>query len=231
MYQPHQGPGEPPPGFAPPSPPWVVERAKKKRRIVLILMAVVVASVLIGGGITGGIFASQYYESTGRPPTSSPVPRECEALRQTMERIGVPNVTDVKVTPPSAAATSSTYTFCTWQPSPAEHVRSRSMYVLINAFTGPEADRQASDYHPPTKGEIVPLPEIPDRAWFRVERSGSAYSVVDLWAQRGTIQLWIMYSGRDKGFFADERVPQDVLVGEVKTVAETVFEKLSASAG
>ncbi|OXM42907.1 hypothetical protein [Amycolatopsis alba] len=226
MYQQPQGPGGPPPGFAPPQPPWVQAKAKKKRRIVLILVIVALLALLVGGGVTGGILASKYYKSTGAAPTSTPVPPECEALRPTMERLGVPNVNEVKVTLPSAAATSSKDTSCTWRPTPAEHVRYRSLYVTIKAFTGPDAERQASDYNPPTQGEIVPLPEISDRAWSRIESSGGAHSTAELWARRGKVQVWVMYSAKDKGFFVDERVPADVLSGETKTVAMAVFDSV-----
>ncbi|MFE6615381.1 hypothetical protein [Amycolatopsis sp. NPDC057786] len=219
MYQQPQAPG-----FRPPPPPWVAEKAKKKRRIVLILVIVAVLAVLVGGGVTGAIFASRYYKSTGASPTSTPAPPECEALRPTMERLGVPNLAEIQVSLPSAAATSSKLTSCTWRPTPAEHVRYRSLAVSITAFTGPEAEQRASDYNPPTTGEVVPLPEISERAWFRIERSGDAHSRAELWAQRGTVQVWVMYSAKDKGFFADERLPGDVLVGEAKTAAMAAFD-------
>ncbi|MFD5249285.1 hypothetical protein ACFWIW_32395 [Amycolatopsis sp. NPDC058340] len=225
MYQ-SQGQGGPRPGFAPAPPPWVQAKAKKKRRVVLILVIVAVLALLIGGGVTGGVFASKYYKSTGAAPMSTPAPPECEALRPTMERLGVPNLAEVQVSPPSAAATSSKLTSCTWRPTLAEHVRYRSLYVSINAFIGPEAERQASDYNPPATGEVVPLPEISDRAWFRIERSGNAHSRAELWAQRGKVQVQVMYSAKDKGFFTDERVPADVLSSEAKTATMAAFDSV-----
>ncbi|MFD6068072.1 hypothetical protein [Amycolatopsis lurida] len=178
MYK-KTGQGGPQPGFAPTQPPWVQAKAKKKRRMIVILVIVVLMALLIGGGVTGGIFASKYYKSTGAAPMSTPAPPECEALRPTMERLGVPNLAKVQVSPPSAAATSSKLTSCTWRPAPAEHVRYRSLDVSINAFTGPGAEQRASDYNPPAMGEVVPLPEIgpgmvPDRAVRQRAQQGGA---------------------------------------------------------
>ncbi|MER6670234.1 hypothetical protein ABT256_37150 [Amycolatopsis japonica] len=225
MYQQPQGPGGLPPGFASPSlPPWVAEKAKKKRRVVLVLVIVAVLALLVGGGVTGGVFASQYYKSTGASPTSTPAPPECESLRPAMERMGAPNLVEVKSDPPSAAATSSKLTACTWRPSLDEHVRHRSVHVSINAFTGPEAELKASDYNPPSKGEVVPQPDVSGRAWSRVERTSGAYSMAELWAQRGPVQVWVMYSAMDKGFFTDERLPGDLLVDEAKAAAMAAFE-------
>ncbi|RSN08237.1 hypothetical protein DMC63_34370 [Streptomyces sp. WAC 05977] len=194
--------------------------------MIVILVIVVLMALLIGGGVTGGIFASKYYKSTGAAPMSTPAPPECEALRPTMERLGVPNLAEVQVSLPSAAATSSKLTSCTWRPAPAEHVRYRSLDVSINAFTGPEAEQRASDYNPPATGEVVPLPEISDRAWFRIERSGNAHSRAELWAQRGKVQVWVMYSAKDKGFFTDERVPDDVLSSEAKSATMAAFDSV-----
>ncbi|MFI5590857.1 hypothetical protein ACIA5G_37820 [Amycolatopsis sp. NPDC051758] len=220
----HQGyppPGYPPPGYgAPMQPP-------KKKRTGLILGIVGGVVVLLGAGIPLGIFASDYFASTGADPVSSPAPAECQIPAQALEKAGFPSFAGSN--PGGAASLPGLKQIgCGFKPGPDENVRDATMNIRVVEYSGEDALQQAKKNFMPTKPEVAPtdVPGIGDKAALVRLVTKSAFSGAELYVLKGKNVFTVEVSGWDKGFFSNSPIPQQEADDAVKTVGAEIVKKL-----
>ncbi|HET6705360.1 hypothetical protein, partial [Amycolatopsis sp.] len=220
-----QQPGYPPPGYPPagygaPVPP------PKKRRTGLILGIVVGVVVLLGAGIPLGIFASDYFASTGAAPSSSPVPAECQVPAPVLEKAGFPSF--VQAGQGTQDLPGLKQQSCGWKPGPDENVRDATMHVQITRYSGESARQQANDLFTPKAPEIPPteVRGIGDKALLVRLATKSAFSGSELHVLKGTTVVILDISGWDKGFFSNSPMPQEETDAAVQAVGAEIVKKL-----
>ncbi|WP_410668594.1 hypothetical protein [Amycolatopsis sp. cmx-4-68] len=213
-------PGYPPPGYGPPMPP------PKKKRTGLILGIVGAVVVLLGAGIPLGIFAGDYFASTGAAPSSSPVPAECQVPAQTLEKAGFPSF--ALGGPGTADAPGLKQVNCSWKPGPDENVRDATLSVRITGYSGENARDSANHLFQPVAPEVPPtdVPGIGDKAVLVRLVTKSAFSGSELHVLKGTTVVIVEVSGWDKGFFSNSPMPQQETDDAVKAVGAEVVKKL-----
>ncbi|WP_206787847.1 hypothetical protein [Amycolatopsis sp. MtRt-6] len=220
-----QQPGYPPPGYPPagygaPVPP------PKKKRTGLILGIVGGVVVLLGAGIPLGIFASDYFASTGAAPSSSPVPAECQVPAPVLEKAGFPSF--VQAGQGTQDLPGLKQQGCSWKPGPGENVRDATMHVQITRYSGESARRQANDLFTPKAPEIPPteVRGIGDKALLVRLATKSAFSGSELHVLKGTTVVILDISGWDKGFFSNSPMPQEETDAAVQAVGAEIVKKL-----
>ncbi|UOZ09770.1 hypothetical protein [Amycolatopsis sp. WQ 127309] len=218
-YPPHQG--YPPPGYGGPQQP---PKKKKTGLIVGIVGAVV---VLLGAGIPLGIFASEYYASTGADPVSSPVPAECQIPPQVLAKAGFPSFVSGN---PGAAATvpGLKQIGCGFKPGPDENVRDATLNVRVVEYSGEGAAQQAKNNFMLYKPETPPIEVrgLGDKAALVRLITQSAFSGAELHVLKGTTVFTVEVTGWDKGFFSNSPIPQQEADDAVKAVGAEVVKKL-----
>jgi hypothetical protein len=226
-----QQPGYPPPGYPqqqgyPPPGYGVPGRPPKKKRTGLILGIVIGVVVLLGAGIPLGIFASDYFASTGAAPVSSPVPAECQVAAQTLEKAGFPSFAGSG--PGTQDLPGLKQVGCSWKPGPDENVRDATLSVRITAYSGENARDQANHLYMPTTPEVPPtdVKGIGDKAALVRLVTKSAFGGAELHVMKGTTVVIVEVSGWDKGFFSNSPMPQQEADDAVKAVGTEIVKKL-----
>ncbi|WP_370970504.1 hypothetical protein [Amycolatopsis sp. cg9] len=225
-YPPQQGypqgyPGYPPPGYGPPVPP------PKKKRTGLVLGIVGGVVVLLGAGIPLGIFASDYFASTGKAPSSVPPAAECSIPAQVLEQAGFPSY--VGGNPGSSETLPGLKQIgCGFKPGPDENVRDATLNVRVVEYSGEDAEEQAKDNFMTTKPEVPPIdvPGIGDKAALVRLITKSAFSGAELHVLSGANLVTVEVSGWDKGFFSNSPMPQEESDATVKAIGAEVVKKL-----
>ena len=214
-------PGYPPAGYGAPMPP------PKKKRTGLILGIVVGVVVLLGAGIPLGIFASDYYASTGAAPSSSPVPAECQVPAAVLEKAGFPSF--VLAGQGDQDLPGIKQQGCSWKPGPDENVRDATMHVQITRYSGASAAEQANDLFTPKRPELTPtdVRGIGDKAMLVRLATDSAFSGSELHVLKGTTVVVLEVSGWDKGFFSNSPMPQEETDAAVQAVGAEIVKKLA----
>ncbi|WP_328645945.1 hypothetical protein OHS58_41555 [Amycolatopsis sp. NBC_00348] len=217
-------PGYPPPGYGGPLPP---HQPPKKKKTGLILGIVGGVVVLLGAGIPLGIFASDYYASTGADPVSSPAPAECQVPPQVLAKAGFPSFVSGN---PGAAATvpGLKQIGCGFKPGPEENVRDATLNVRVVEYSGEGALQQAKNNFMPAKPENPPIEVrgLGDKAALVRLITQSAFSGAELHVLKGTNVVTVEVSGWDKGFFSNSPIPQQEADDAVKAVGAEVVKKL-----
>lgn len=221
-----QQPGYPPPGYPPagygaPVPP------PKKKRTGLVLGIIGGVVVLLGAGIPLGIFAGDYFASTGAAPSSSPVPAECQVPAEVLEKAGFPSFVLGGQGPQNLPNLEQVG--CSWKPGPDEYVRDATMHVQITRYTGENARERANGDFMPTRPEIAPtdVRGIGDKAALVRLATDSAFSGAELHVLKGTTVVILEVSGWDKGFFSNSPMPQPESDATVQAVGAEIVKKLS----
>ncbi|MGW4524372.1 hypothetical protein [Amycolatopsis sp. NPDC004378] len=213
-------PGYPPPGYDPPMPP------PKKKRTGLIFAIIGVVVVLLGAGIPLGIFAKDYFKSTGAAPASTPVPAECQVPPQALAKAGFPSF--AAGGPGTADVPGLKQVNCSWKPGPDENVRDATLSVRITAYSGENAREQANTLFQPRDPALPPtgVQGIGDKAALVRLVTKSAFSGSELHVLTGTTVVIVEVSGWDKGFFSNSPMPQQETDDAVKTVGTEVVKRL-----
>jgi hypothetical protein len=223
-----QQPGYPPPGYpqqgypgygAPTPPP-------KKKRTGLIFGIAGAVVVLLGAGIPLGIFASDYFASTGAAPSSSPVPAECQVPAAVLEKAGFPSF--ALGGPGTANVPGLKQVNCSWKPGPGENVRDATLSVRITGYSGENARDSANHLYQPIDPAVPPtdVKGIGDKAALVRLVTKSAFSGAELHVMKGTTVVIVEVSGWDKGFFSNSPMPQQEADDAVKAVGAEVVKKL-----
>ncbi|MEV6645614.1 hypothetical protein [Amycolatopsis sp. NPDC051371] len=217
-YPPQQG--YPPPGYAGPM------RPPKKKRTGLILGIVGAVVVLLGAGIPLGIFASDYFASTGAAPSSSPVPAECQVPAAVLEKAGFPSF--ALGGPGTANVPGLKQVNCSWKPGSDENVRDATLSVRITGYSGENARDSANHLYLPIAPEVPPtdVKGIGDKAALVRLVTKSAFSGSELHVLKGTTVVIVEVSGWDKGFFSNSPMPQQETDDAVKAVGTEIVKKL-----
>jgi hypothetical protein len=229
---PQQQPGFPPPqGYPPPGyggpmqqPP---PRPPKKKKTGLILGVVGAVVVLLGAGIPLGIFAGDYYASTGADPVSSPAPGECQIPAPVLEKAGFPSFAGSN--PGSAGDLAGFKQIgCGFKPGPDENVRDATLNVRIVEYSGEGASQQAKNNFMLYKPETPPIEVrgLGDKAALVRLITQSAFSGAELHVLKGTNVFTVEVTGWDKGFFSNSPIPQQEADDAVKAVGAEVVKKL-----
>lgn len=223
-------PGYPPPGYPPQQgypPPGYGGPPPKKKRTGLIFGVIGGVVVLLGAGIPLGIFASEYFSSTGAAPASSPAPAECRLPAQAMAKAGFPSFAGSN---PGAAqdVPGLKQIGCGFKPGPDENVRDATLNIRVVEYSGSGAAQHAKDNFMPTKPEVPPVdvPGIGDKAALVRLITKSAFSGAELHVLKGANVVTVEVSGWDKGFFSNSPIPQQEADDAVKTVGAEVVKKL-----
>ncbi|SFW45074.1 hypothetical protein [Amycolatopsis australiensis] len=223
-YQPagYPPPGYPPAGYGAPMPP------PKKKRTGLILGVIGGVVVLLGAGIPLGIFASDYFASTGAAPVSSPPPAECQIPAPVLEKAGFPSFAGSNDGGTSAPVPGLKQVGCGFKPGPDENVRDATLNVRVVEYSGENALKQAKDNFMPTRPEVAPtdVPGIGDKAALVRLVTNSAFGGAELHVLKGTNVVTVEVSGWDKGFFSNSPMPQQEVDEAVKAVGAEVVKKL-----
>lgn len=221
---PHQQ-GYPPPGYPPPGYGGPVRPPKKKRTGLILGIAGAVV-VLLGAGIPLGIFASDYFASTGAAPSSSPVPAECQVPAQTLEKAGFPSF--ALGGPGTADLPGLKQVNCSWKPGADENVRDATLSVRITAYSGENARDSANHLYLPIAPEVPPtdVKGVGDKAVLVRLVTKSAFSGSELHVMKGTTVVIVEVSGWDKGFFSNSPMPQQETDDAVKAVGTEIVKKL-----
>ncbi|MEU0794584.1 hypothetical protein ABZ342_31375 [Amycolatopsis sp. NPDC005961] len=223
-----QQPGYPPPGYpqqgypgygGPVPPP-------KKKRTGLILGIAGAVVVLLGAGIPLGIFASDYFASTGAAPSSSPVPAECQVPAAVLEKAGFPSF--ALGGPGTANVPGLKQVNCSWKPGSDENVRDATLSVRITGYSGENARAQANQLFAPVGPEVPPtdVKGVGDKAVLVRLVTKSAFSGSELHVLKGTTVVIVEVSGWDKGFFSNSPMPQQETDDAVKAVGTEIVKKL-----
>jgi hypothetical protein len=218
-YPPQQG--YPPPGYgAPVQPP-----RKKKTWLILGIVGGVV--VLLGAGIPLGIFAGDYYASTGAAPSSTPVPDECQIPAPVLEKAGFPSFSRTN-DGGGAFVPGLKQIGCAFKPGPDENVRDATMNIRIVEYSGEGAAQQAKNAFMPTKPEVAPteVRGLGDKAALVRLVTQSAFSGAELHVLKGTNVFTVEISGWDKGFFSNSPIPQQEADDAVKAVGAEIVKRL-----
>ncbi|WP_033261425.1 hypothetical protein [Amycolatopsis vancoresmycina] len=213
-------PGYPPAGYGAPVPP------PKKKRTGLVLGIIGGVVVLLGAGIPLGIFASDYFASTGAAPSSSPVPAECQVPAPVLEKAGFPSF--VLAGQGAQDLPGVKQQGCSWKPGPDENVRDATMHVQITRYSGDSAREQANDLFTP-KAPVIPPTDvrgIGDKAVLVRLANDSAFSGSELHVLKGTTVVVLEVSGWDKGFFSNSPMPQEETDAAVRAVGAEIVKKL-----
>ncbi|MFB9683138.1 hypothetical protein [Amycolatopsis plumensis] len=223
-YPPQHGfppPGYPPVGYGAPVPP------PKKKRTGLILGIVGAVVVLLGAGIPLGIFAGDYYASTGAAPSSPPVAAECQVPAPVLEKAGFPSF--VLAGQGTEDLPGIKQQGCSWKPGPDENVRDATMHVQITRYSGASAREQANDLFTPKAPPIPPteVRGIGDKAVLVRLATDSAFSGSELHVLKGTTVVILEVSGWDKGFFSNSPMPQEETDAAVQAVGAEIVKKLA----
>jgi hypothetical protein len=218
-YPPQQG--YPPPGYGGPMQP----PRKKKTGLILGIVGAVV--VLLGAGIPLGIFASDYYASTGAAPVSSPVPSECQIPAQVLEKAGFPSFAGTN-TGGAASVPGLKQIGCGFKAGPDENVRDATMNIRVVEYSGEGAAQQAKNGFMPTKPEVAPteVRGLGDKAALVRLITQSAFSGAELNVLKGTNVFTVEISGWDKGFFSNSPMPQQEVDDAVKAVGAEIVKRL-----
>jgi hypothetical protein len=218
-YPPQQG--YPPPGYGGPMPP----PRKKKTGLILGIVGAVV--VLLGAGIPLGIFASDYFASTGAAPVSSPVPSECQVPAQVLEKAGFPSFAGTNAGG-AASVPGLKQIGCGFKPGPDENVRDATMNVRVVEYSGEGASQQAKNNFMPTKPEVAPteVRGLGDKAALVRLITQSAFSGAELHVLKGTNVFTVEISGWDKGFFSNSPIPQQEADDAVKAIGAEIVKRL-----
>ncbi|MCR6490315.1 hypothetical protein M8542_46665 [Amycolatopsis sp. OK19-0408] len=233
---PQQQPGYPPPGY-PQQPGYPPQQGypgyggpmqpPKKKRTGLILGIIGGVVVLLGAGIPLGIFASEYFTSTGAAPVSSPAPAECQIPAQALAKAGFPSFAGSN--PGGAQDIPGLKQIgCGFKPGPDENVRDATMNVRIVEYSGSGAVEQAKKNFMPYQPEVPPtaVGGIGDQAALVRLVTNSAFSGAELHVRKGANVVTVEVSGWDKGFFSNSPIPQPEADDAVKTVGSEIVKKL-----
>ncbi|MBE1498854.1 hypothetical protein H4696_005954 [Amycolatopsis lexingtonensis] len=218
-YPPQQG--YPPPGYGAPMPP------PKKKRTGLVLGVIGGVVVLLGAGIPLGIFASDYYASTGKAPSSVAPAAECAIPAPVLEKAGFPSY--VGGNPDSGDTLPGLKQIgCGFKPGPDENVRDATLNVRVVEYSGEDAERQAKDnfLSPKPEGAPIAVPGIGDKAALVRLVTKSAFSGAELHVLAGANLVTVEVSGWDKGFFSNSPMPQEDSDATVKAIGAEVVKKL-----
>lgn len=225
---PPQQPGYPPPGYPQQGYPGygAPMRPPKKKRTGLILGIVGAVVVLLGAGIPLGIFASDYFASTGAAPSSSPVPAECQVPAQALEKAGFPSF--ALGGPGTANVPGLKQVNCSWKPGPDENVRDATLSVRITGYSGENARDSANHLYEPIAPAVPPtgVKGVGDKAVLVRLVTKSAFSGSELHVLKGTTVVIVEVSGWDKGFFSNSPMPQQETDDAVKAVGTEIVKKL-----
>ena len=229
-----QQPGYPPPGYPPqqgypqgnPGYGMPMQQPPKKKRTGLILGIIGGVVVLLGAGIPLGIFAGDYFASTGAAPSSSPVPAECQVPAPVLEKAGFPSF--VLGGQGTQDLPGIKQQGCSWKPGPDENVRDATMHVQITRYSGESAREQANDMFKPKAPALPPtdVRGIGDKAVLVRLATDSAFSGSELHVLKGTTVVILEVSGWDKGFFSNSPMPQDETDAAVQAVGAEIVKKL-----
>ncbi len=222
-----QGPqqGYPPPGYGPPGYPGYGPPPKKKRTgLILGIIGGVV--VLLGAGIPLGMFASDYYASTGADPRSEPPPEECKVPAQVLEKAGMTSLVTGGVDDDPAIGLKQIG--CGWKPPADEHVRDRTLNVHIAEYSGTDPEESAKNGFLPGSPEEHPadVKGIGDRAVLIRIAGKSAFSGSELRVLQGKASFTVSLDGWDKGFFSNDAIPPEESDAVVKEMAAEISKRL-----
>ena len=217
--------GYPPPGMPPPGYPGYGPPPKKKRTGLILGIAGGVV-VLLGAGIPLGLFAQDYYQSTGVAPMSSPSPDVCKVSPQVLEKAGTTSLVSgsVKDDPPIGLK----QTGCGWLPQADENVLDRKMSLYLAEYSGNDPEGSAKSGFLPGSPEEHPteVKGIGDRAVLIRIVNDSAFSGSELRVLQGKVSFTVELSGWDKGFFSNSQIPPEESDAAVKEVAAEIAKKL-----
>jgi hypothetical protein len=226
---PQQGyppPGMPPPGYGPPPPGYPGYGPPKKKRTGLILGIIGGVVVLLGAGIPLGLFAKDYYASTGAAPMSSPAPDVCKVAPQTLEKAGTTSLVNGNVKDDSQLGLKQTG--CGWRPPADENVLDRKMSLHLAEYSGNDPEESAKSGFLPGTPEEHPteVKGIGDRAVLIRIVNDTAFSGSEIRVLQGKASFTVELSGWDKGFFSNSAIPPEESDAAVKEVAAEIAKKL-----
>lgn len=219
--------GMPPPGYGPPPPGYPgYGPPPKKKRTGLILGIIGGVVVLLGAGIPLGLFAQDYYSSTGAAPMSSPAPDVCQVSPQVLEKAGTTSLVNGNVQDDPAIKLKQTG--CGWRPPADEHVLDRKMNAHIAEYSGNDPEEAAKSGFLPGSPEEHPteVKGIGDRAVLIRIVNDSAFSGSEIRVLQGKASFTVEMSGWDKGFFGNSQIPPEESDAAVKEVAAEIAKKL-----
>ena len=183
--------------------------------------------MVLGAGIPLGIFAKDYFASTGAAPSSSPVPAECQVPAPTLAKAGFPSF--ALGGPGTADVPGLKQVNCGWKPGPDENVRDATLTVRLTAYSGENA-RGFGEPPLPADHPAVPPTDVKgigDKAMLVRLATNSAFSGAELHVLKGTTVVIVEVSGWDKGFFSNSPMPQQESDDAVKAVGAEIVKKLA----
>ena len=216
--------GYPPPGMPPPGYPGYPPPKKKRTGLVLGIVGGVV--VLLGVGIPLGLFAKDYYASTGKAPMSSPAPDVCKVSPQVLVKAGTTSLVTGGVKDDPAIGLKQTG--CGWLPPSDENVLDRKMNAHIAEYSGNDPEGAAAGGFLPGTPEEHPteIKGIGDRAVLIRIVNDSAFSGSEIRVLQGKASFTVELSGWDKGFFSNSPIPPEESDAAVKEAAAEIAKKL-----
>jgi hypothetical protein len=182
--------------------------------------------VLLGLGIPGGIFASEYYSSVGKPPVAQQPPPECKISPEVLNKTVTTSFQGFRENEIKALEIVTKQYGCSWAAPDGDNVHDRALQTMIYRHEGPDAEKRAAES---TTGSASPserqqqVQGIGDKAVLVSLDTESAFSGAELRFVQGVYVVVVTYKGWDKGFFTNSPIPP----AESAEVAKSVGAELA----
>ncbi|WP_236725206.1 hypothetical protein [Amycolatopsis orientalis] len=201
----------------------------KKKKTGLIIGLIMGGVVLLGLGIPGGIFASEYYSSVGKPPVSQQPPAQCKVSPELLNKAITNSFQGFRENEIKALDIVTKQYGCSWVAPDGDNVHDRALQITVYRHEGPDAEKRAAES---STGSAAPserqqqVPGIGQKAVLVSLDTDSAFSGAELRFIQGVYVGVITYKGWDKGFFTNSPIPPAESAEVAKSVGAEVAKNL-----